>query len=212
MKAEEITKVLSQTNFIAQLHQLFIGGELENLAQATGFVVRQRSRLSGEIFLTMNVCDFGSSGTMSLNEKCTWLSEQYGVEMTKQSLDERYHTYAVKFMKACFERVLGAYMTGFEQIAGLKNKFTAVKITDATSFQLPQPLATFYASNGGSTSGSSVKIHQSYDLVKNQILDFHITDGKANDSRYWQEGNLELAHGELHLSDLGYYTLSHLEK
>lgn len=212
MKAKEISEILSKTNFIQALQELFSGSDLEAIAKETGFIVRKSSRLSGEMFLRLNVCDFGESGGMSLTEKCTWLSEEYEVELSKQSLDERYHSYAVKFMKACFERVLGAYMSDFEGIAGIKNKFSAVKVTDATSFQLPSELAVFYGSNGGDTSGSSVKIHQSYDLVKGQILDFHITDGKANDTRYWEEGNLRIASGELHLSDLGYYTLNHLQE
>jgi hypothetical protein len=212
MKAEAISEILSKTNFIQELQKMFSGSELEDLAKETRFIERQSSRLTGEMFLKMNVCDFGESGGMSLTEKCTWLSEEYGVEMSKQSLDERYHTYAVKFMRACFERVLGFYMCDFEGIAGIKNKFSSVKVTDATSFKLPADLAVFYAGNGGDNGGSSVKIHQSYDLVKGQILDFHITDGKSNDTRYWEEGNLEISAGELQMADLGYYSLDYLQK
>ena len=208
MKSEEITESLIGTNFIQSLGQLFSTGALETIACETGFIVRSSSRLSGEMFLNLNVVDFEC---MSLTEKCVWLSEQYSVELSKQSLDERYHSYAVKFMKACFERVLSAYMRDFEDMGRLQSKFSAVKITDSTSFQLPSALSVFYASNGGDTSGSSIKIHQSYDLLKGQILDFQVTDGKSNDSRYWQEGSLSIEAGELHLADLGYYTLAHLQ-
>jgi len=33
-------------------------------------------------------------------------------------------------------------------------------------------------------SGSSIKIHQSYELLKGQIIDFYLTDGKEADVNY----------------------------
>ena len=210
MGLADISNSLSNTEFIQRLQDLFSNDELEDLARSTGFIVRSSSRLSGRMFLELNVCDFGENGGMSLTEKCNYLSENYDVEMSKQSLDERYHTFSVKFMRACLERIWGIFTSGFEGIVGLQSKFTAVKVTDSTSFQLPAELASFYVSNGGATSGASVKIHQSYELLKGQIVDFHITDGKANDVNYWLEGGLKVFPQELHLTDLGYYHLGHL--
>jgi Transposase DDE domain len=210
MKAEIISSQLVKTDFMKYLHELLSGDVLEEIAQSTGFISRSSSRISGESFLRLNVCDFGDKGGMSLTEKCDWLAEEYGIELTKQSLDGRYNTFAVKFMRHCFEEIFKNFTKGFEGLKGLESKFSAVKLTDATSFQLPKHLAVFYAGNGGSTSNATIKIHQSYELLKGQIVDFHITDGKANDTTYWNEGNLNIFPKELYLTDLGYYTLPHL--
>ena len=55
---------------------------------------------------------------------------------------------------------------------------------------MPKHLAAFYQSNGGDTSGSSIKIHQTVELLKFAIVDFVITDGKDNDGNYWENKNL----------------------
>ena len=70
----------------------------------TKFVQRSTSRIDSMTFLLLNV--FNSSSGMNLNDSCDWLDEHFDIDMTKQSLDERYNTYAVSFMKRCFEGIL----------------------------------------------------------------------------------------------------------
>ena len=71
---------------------------------------------------------------------------------------------------------------------------------------MPKHLAAFYQSNGGDTSGSSVKIHQTVELLKFAIVDFVITDGKDNDGNYWGNKNFELNGNCLWIADLGYFS------
>ena len=157
------------------------------MAKSSRFLERCTSRLKGKSFLELNVCDFGEKGSMSLTEKCDYLEENFGISMTKPSLDERYNTHSVRFMKDCFKELFSSYCTTFLKVEKIESSFSAIRVTDSTSFQLPAELSNFYLSNGGSTSGSSVKIHHSYELLKGQSLDFCITDGKASDVKYWEK-------------------------
>jgi hypothetical protein len=212
MKTEEIADLLSQTDFMSHLSTLFQTGSLEDLARQSRFIERSSSRLSGLMFLLLNVCDFGQNkADMSLTEKCDYLSEHYQVEMSKQSLDERYNTYAVKFMRACFEQLFTGFVKGFSTIQEIHCNFSAIQLIDATSFQLPASLSHFYRGNGGDNSGSSIKIHLAYELLKGQILDFGITDGRQADVNYLEKTESFIKVKSLHIADLGYYCLSHLQ-
>jgi hypothetical protein len=204
--------ILNKNSIFSSFSSFFSGERVEELAKSSRFLERSTSRLKGKSFLELNVCDFGEKGNMSLTDKCGYLEDNFGISMTKPSLDERYNTYAVRFMKECFKELFSSYCTTFLKVEKIKSSFSAIRVTDSTSFQLPAGLSTFYLSNGGSTSGSSIKIHHSYELLKGQSLDFCITDGKSSDVKYWEKEGVTNGENELHLFDLGYYQLSHLEK
>jgi hypothetical protein len=187
MKAEKIADLLSQSELIESLSHLFQSQEIEDLACRTRFVARKTSRLTGKMFLTLNRCDFGEQkADMSLNEKCDFLSDHYEVELSKQSLNERYNTYAVQFMRACFARLFRDFTKSFSAIKGIESCFSGIYLTDASSFQLPSSLSAFYLGNGGDNSGSSVKIQLHYELLKGQMVDLSITGGKQADVSYFQ--------------------------
>lgn len=204
--------ILDKNSVFSSFSSFFSGERIEELAKSSRFLERCTSRLKGKSFLELNVCDFSEKGSRSLNEKCEYLQDNFGITMSKPSLDERYTTYAVSFMKSCFKELFTAYCSSFLNVEKIESSFSAIRVTDSTSFQLPAELSTFYLSNGGSTSGSSIKIHHSYELLKGQSLDFCITDGKASDVKYWTQEGVSSGENELHLFDLGYYQLSHLEK
>lgn len=174
------------------------------MARQSGFISRSTSRLTGEAFLKMMVANIAPQVDWSLNDQCNYLQEHFDMEMTKQALDERYHTFTVAFLKQCYQAILGQSFSN--ETTGLASSFSNIYLTDSTSFQLPTHLAAFYQSNGGSTSGSSVKIHQTIELLQFRIADFLITDGKENDGNYWQKKGFELQPGSLWIADLGYFS------
>jgi hypothetical protein len=213
MKTKILSKTLLQTDFMQKLSELLGTDAIEALAKETGFISRKSSRLTGREFLEMNLNDFGTTkGDMSLHEKCFYLEEHYNLSMKKQSLDERYNTFAVKFIRRCAELLLQGFCDSFDSIKGIENSFSAIKIVDATSFKLPAAFSVFYQGTEGDGCKSSIKIHQCYELLKGQLLDFHITDGKKADVNYWDDNNLVINKNELHISDLGYYKLAQLQK
>ena len=174
------------------------------MAKETGFISRSSSRLTGEAFLKMMVQHIAPDTEWSLNDQCDYLEENFGITLTKQSLDERYHTFTVSFLQRCYESILSESLKN--ETTGLASSFSGIYLTDATSFQLPKHLAAFYQSNGGDTSGSSIKIHQTIELLKFRIADFVITDGKDSDGNYWKSKNFELEKNNLWIADLGYFS------
>lgn len=199
-KRIDITKLSALDKFSS----FFKTGEIEKIAIETGFIVRSSSRLSGEAFLKLMVQPISPDTEWSLNDQCDYLSENFGINITKQSLDERYHTFSVAFLKRCYDVILNESIGN--EVSGLTSSFSGIYVTDGTSFQLPKHLAAFYKSNGGDTSGSSIKIHQSIELLRFKIADFVITDGKDNDGNYWKNKGFELNGNSLWIGDLGYFS------
>jgi IS4 transposase len=183
---------------------------LEKLARESRFIERSTSKLSGWMFLELHLLMNSTGKDFSLNEMCEELLERHAVELTKQSLDERFNTFAVKFIRQCFAYVL-AQVLDFKQNGVSHPHFKRVILTDSTSFQLPGHLAAFYRSNGGSTTGSSIKIHQRYELLNGSVLELEIRDGKENDAAFLQTVHYDQVQEELHLLDLGYFKLEHLQ-
>jgi hypothetical protein len=185
----------------------FKRGQIEQLARESGFIVRSSSRLSGAAFLDMMVQYIAPQGEWSLNDQCDYLLEHHGIDLTKQSLDERYHTFAVAFMKRCYQAVLAQAF--HDSVKGIATDFKGIYLTDSTVVQLPSPLAAFYQSTAaGASAGSraSIKIHQTIELLKFQIHDFLLTDGKKGDTSYWKNKHFDLSENNLWIADLGYFS------
>ena len=204
--AKEVQIDLNKLHALKRFSSFFKRGQIEQLARQSGFIVRSSSRLSGAAFLDMLVQYIAPQGEWSLNDQCDYLLEHHGIELTKQSLDERYHTFAVAFMKSCYQAVLAQAFS--DTVQGIPTDFQGIYLTDSTAFQLPAPLAAFYQGNGGGSSASvaCVKIHQTIELLKFQIHDFWITDGNSGDVSYWKNKHLELSENNLWIADLGYFS------
>jgi Transposase DDE domain len=199
-----------QGGLLKQFEVLFQDELLEKLARESRFIERSTSKLSGWMFLELHLLMTSSGKEFSLNQMCQELEERHGVALTKQSLDERFNTFAVKFIHQCFAYVL-TQVLDFKQNGVSHPHFKRVILTDSTSFQLPAHLAAFYRSNGGSTTGASIKIHQRYELLNGSVLQLEIRDGKENDAALLQTVDYSQAREELHLLDLGYFKLAHLQ-
>ena len=191
--------------------QSFFNDEmLEQLARESKFVERSTSKLTGWMFLELHLLMDLNGKELSLNQLCDELHARHGIGLTKQSLDERFNTCAVKFMRKCFDHVF-AQTLDFRQNQAVHSHFKRVILIDSSSWQLPAHLATFYKSNGGDTSGSSIKIHQRYELLNGSLLQLAIGDGKQNDAAFLQTIDYSQVEQELHLLDLGYFKVGHLQ-
>src|SRR4051812_43958838 len=197
MKAveKEVQIDLSKLHALKHFSSFFKRGQIEQLARQSGFIVRSSSRLSGAAFLDMMVQYIAPGKEWSLSDQCDFLLEHHGIALTKQSLDERYHTFTVAFLKSCYGAVLAQALSN--PVEGIPTKFNGIYLTDSTSFQLPAQLAAFYQSNGGSTTGASVKIHHTIELLKFQLHDFSINNGKDSDGNYWKNKGFSLGKNNL---------------
>lgn len=208
MRVEEDMQIdLSKLQALKRFSAFFKRGQIEQLARQSGFIVRSSSRLSGAAFLDMMVRYIAPDKEWSLNDQCDYLLEHHGIGLTKQSLDERYHTFAVAFMKSCYQALLAQAFS--DTVEGIATDFKGIYLTDSTIVQLPSRLAAFYQSTAaGAAAGSraSVKIHQTIELLKFRIHDFLITDGKSADVSYWDNKHFELSENNLWIADLGYFS------
>lgn len=195
---------------LTRLAALFDEKALEELARESRFIERSTSKLSGWMFLELHLLMEASGKERSLSQLCEDLFERHGVELTKQSLDERFNTFAAAFMRRCFAAVFAQTLSR-EAPVRQHPVFERVLLTDATSFQLPEHLAAFYQGNGGSNGPSSIKIHQQYELLTGSVRQLVVRDGKENDAVLLQDFDYSQAPGELHLMDLGYFKLNHLQ-
>jgi len=195
---------------LARIASLFDQQAMEQLARQSRFIERSSSRLSGWMFLQLHLLMESSGQEFSLSQMCEELYERHGVVMSKQSLDERFNTFAVSFLRQCFNAV-------FEQVIGYKTVtmvhpvFERVLLTDATSFQLPAHLAAFYQGNGGDNGPAGIKIHQQYELISGTVRQLEVGDGKESDVNFLQYFDYSQVERELHLLDLGYFKISHLQ-
>lgn len=202
-------KLILDSNLVARLEQYFNEDYMQTIGLESKFIQRSSSQLKALPFVMMQIFQKENGQERSLSEECDYLSEHFGLQLRKQSLDERYNTYAVKLMQRCLERILSEVVVS-KDFDHLQQVFTAIRLTDSTSFQLPAHLACFYQSaGGGSTSEASIKIHQEYDLLSGKLIDIHLCSGKDNDRAYLNERGVSIGANELSIKDLGYHQLAH---
>ncbi|MES9858983.1 MAG: hypothetical protein ABW166_20635 [Sedimenticola sp.] len=79
--------------------------ELNQLAQEAGFVKRE-GKLNGSMFLDLIVFNSEHLKDQSLNDLSVLLKSENGIDITKQSLHERFNETAVSFLKKALENLL----------------------------------------------------------------------------------------------------------
>lgn len=200
---------LSSTCF-EELSTFFETEKLERLGREVKFIERSTSRLSAWMFLQLNTCLINNGKTESLNDLGAELFKNFGVQLTKQSLDERFNIHGVALMRKCFESVFERILSSNTTHKRFTCGFKRIILRDATSFQLPADLAVHYQGNGGDTTGSVIKLQHDFDLLSGKTLRLEFRNGKESDSDWLNKKGLEVLADDLHLMDLGYYKLAHL--
>jgi hypothetical protein len=193
---------------VSTLKTLFSVEETNKIARASKFVERSTSRLSGRMFLLMNVLRTEGHLYHSLQDQCSYLEETFGVVMRKQSLDERYGPQAVSFMRTCFAKVLSA-STNLGGATTLGSSLTAIHLCDATSFKLSDSLKSAFP---GSGTAAGVKIFYSYELLSGQCTDIQWVAGKRNDTTYLNSIERNIEPRSLYIKDLGFWSTGHFGK
>jgi hypothetical protein len=163
------------------------------------------------MFLMLNVLELSLHPADSLQDQCNWLSAHFGIDLKKQSLDERYNTYGVAFLKNCLHEVLSKWLLS-QKPPGLGGSFGRILLRDSTSWQLPASLSEFYPSKDSSKTGASIKLDYSLDYLTGQVEQLVLTSGRQSDSGVNNEHELELYGNDLLIRDLGYWNIRQLTK
>lgn len=182
---------------------------IEVKARQSGFVKR-KSKLTGSRFAHLLVFSNGNLAQTSLLEMCQDFEYSHKRLLAKQSLDERFNSNAVAFLKLLMEEVLSRHVPsdGFKDLLPVCE---TIRIKDATSFQLPEELCDVYPGSGGKTSKACMKIQFEYDLKSGKILELSVGPYTTSDLTNSYKTIENVNEKDLLIRDLGYIGLDFLE-
>jgi hypothetical protein len=183
------------------------------LAVETGFSQRS-SKLTPDIFFDLLFYSVSLSQNSSLEYLVSYLDKQYGIEMRKQSLDERFNERAVKFVKSVLSSLIREQFSNVLYCEAFLSNFNHVRTKDSTKFNVPSNLESHYKGSGGSgsTSGAGISIQYEFDLKTGIFLDLTITQAIRNDQQDAKETAEDVCKDDLVMRDLGYFSLPVLKK
>jgi hypothetical protein len=184
----------------------FTEEEINQLAKESGFV-RRKSPLDGFKFLDLIVFCSDHLVSQSLNDMCIDAKERHGIEIKKQSLNERFNETALILLKKFLEEIIATqHETELQKLREIEG-FKRILIKDSTSFQLHESLADIYPGSGGAGSKASARIQFEYDILSGKINDLSINAFNDQDSKNSVE-TIELTQaGDLIIRDLAYITM-----
>jgi len=130
-------------NLDVAIDPFFTEEELNQLAIEAGFVQRE-GKLNGSLFLDLIVFNSESLKDQSLNDLSIILKDRHGIDITKQSLHERFNENALIFLKEALEQLIGRQLNAERSLFGDCKEFNRILIKDSTCFQIDESLAEYY--------------------------------------------------------------------
>lgn len=203
----EFTREYSQI-----LHCIFSEENLQKIAGQCGFY-KKKSNFTPAMFFDMLLYCASQVDACSLGQASTMVSDTYGLDISKQGIDDRFNKDSIVFikevLKESLEKQLGKVIS-----PDFLGKFQRVLIKDGTRFNLPDRLNHYYKGSGGSkgSSNAALCIQFEYDARSGKIVTLDITSSTRNDFTDAKETIEKVQKGDLVLRDLGYYSLPTLSK
>ena len=199
-------------NLETEISSFFTAEEIEQLAKQSKFVQRENAvKVDGRIFLDLIVFNSDKLKEQSLNDLAVALNCKYGIDITKQSLNERFNQYALLFLKKALEKLLNNQLS-INRLSVASKSFNRILIKDSVCFQIDESLKDLYEGSGGSGSEAAVRIQFEYDVLNGIINDLTVNafnDQDATDSLATIE---QTQAGDLVIRDLAYMSLEVLKR
>lgn len=146
----------------------------------------------------------------SLNDLTILVGKKSGIDISKQSLHDRFNKYAVSFLKETLEKILNKQIC-VEPLIKDVEKFNRILIKDSVCFQIDESLSEYYPGSGGNGSSASVRIQFEYDLLCGRINDLSVNAFNSQDAKD-SIATIELTkQDDLIIRDLAYMGLEALE-
>ena len=183
------------------------------MAIETGFCKRE-SKLKPEVFFDLMFYAASLSENSSLERLVVYLQKQHGIEMRKQSLDERFTESTVNFIKMVLSRLIHAQISEALYCKEYLSAFNHVRIKDSTKFNIPENLAPYFKGSGGSgdVSLAGITIQYEYDLKTSDSLDLNVTEAVRNDQSDAKATSKNICKNDLSIRDLGYFSTKALKE
>jgi len=197
---------------IAQISEAIdklFGNEVEELAYKSGFI-RRKVVVSGRGFVQALMMAFQTNKTASYSEISACASS-LEMPITAQGIEQRFDKDSADFLKLVLERALTIKLKGVdEQNVPLFKRFRAIHIRDSSIISLPEELKGVWKGVGGSKGETAaLKLQVSWEQCQGSLDGIALQDGYCQD-RTSPYQNMNLEAGELHIADLGYYSLEKL--
>ena len=173
--------------------------------------MQRKSKLSGRLFLDLIVFNSENLKRQSLNDLSVLLNHAHGIDMTKQSLHDRFNQFAVVFLKDALEKLLHKQLDVEAYLLNLKG-INRILIKDSVCFQVDESLLASYPGSGGSGSKASVRIQFEYDLLGGKINDLSLNAFNDQDATDAIATVDLLKAGDLIIRDLAYVGLQALQE
>ncbi len=172
--------------------------------------MRREGKLNGHRFLDLIVFISENLKSQSLNDLSVILKTEHDVDITKQSLHERFNKHAVTFLRNALEKLIRTQLDVGPYLLDLKG-INRILVKDSVCFQVHESLATDYPGSGGAGSKASVRIQFEYDLLCGKINDLSLNAFNDQDATNSVATVDLLSSGDLILRDLAYVGLAALK-
>jgi len=207
LSSDQVKKLAS--NLEVEIRPFFSTIEINQLARDANFIRRKSGKIDGQIFLDLIVFNNDCLKTQSLNDLTVILEDRYKIQMSKQSLNERFNEYALIFLQKAMESLLEKQFNGdylVNEIEGINR----ILIKDSVCFQVDQSLSDIYPGSRGSASDACIRIQFEYDLLNGRINDLALFPYIHQDAKNSIETIEKTQHGDLIIRDLAYMEIKSL--
>lgn len=167
--------------------------------------------MDGKKFLELLLFSERDTKLQSLEDIAFDFSQYYGMNISKQGLQERFNDAAVQFLAAVLQQQLK--LNSIDAISAENAyRFDKILIKDSTRFKLPQQFKEDFKGHGGHGIDSQISIQFEYDLIAGGIADLNITPANRNDQKDSKETLIGIEPNCLYLRDLGYVSQAYIER
>jgi hypothetical protein len=177
---------------------------LNEIAYETGFIQRS-SKISATTFLDILMLQSASRDYLSLNQLSVGALDNFGVNITKQAIDQKMTDRAVQFVSFLLEKQVMEHTGRFLDNAKTSH-FNRIRVKDSTKFDVHQQLKDTLPGFGGAASLASACIQWEFDIKTGSVIDMGITPGNHPDAKDAQEKGYNVQAGDLIIRDLGYFS------
>ena len=151
----------------------------------------------------------------SLSYMVSVMESDFGIQIKKQSLHERFTERSVNYVKTVLSEILSEYLFILYPKELVLPNFKSIRIKDSTKFKVPSTLSDKYKCCGvkeEDSSNGSISIQFEYDLRSGKVMDLNITSGTRNDRTDAEETSENISIGDFMIRDLGYFSTKVLKK
>jgi hypothetical protein len=160
------------------------------------------------MFFDSLLYDATSETTKSYNQMAVEAKTVYGVDISKQGIDQRFNGSAVKYIQLLISKFLKTQISQLIETAWL-NLFNRVDLKDSSKLELASRLKEIFPGFGGCASEAGACIQYDFDLKTGHINDLAITPAKRPDSKDALASMGSVMKGDLTIRDLGYFVLEY---